>query len=109
MKNARPKHKTPEREYALTRNFVALGAYLQEMRIKAGLTQRTVSLELEYSSAQFISNFERGIASPPFSKLKALIRLYKMPVEKVMNLVLEGERQVLSDALRDPAPRARQK
>jgi transcriptional regulator with XRE-family HTH domain len=109
MKNARSKQKAPNRLYALTRNFVALGSYLQEMRIKAGLTQRVVSLELEYSSAQFISNFERGISSPPFSKLKVLIRLYKMPLEKVMNLVLEGERQVLSDALRDPAPRARQK
>jgi hypothetical protein len=36
----------PQREYALTRNYVALGEYLQEMRIKSDLTQREVSLEL---------------------------------------------------------------
>jgi transcriptional regulator with XRE-family HTH domain len=97
----------PQREYALTRNYVALGEYLQEMRIKSDLTQREVSLELGYSSAQFISNFERGISSPPLKKLKELIRMYKMPIEKVMGLVLEGEREVLVAALRNaPARRS---
>ena len=95
----------PQREYALTRNYVALGEYLQEMRIKSDLTQREVSLELGYSSAQFISNFERGISSPPLKKLKELIRMYKMPVEKVMGLVLEGEREVLVAALRNNTSR----
>jgi transcriptional regulator with XRE-family HTH domain len=89
-----------QREYALTRNYGSLGQYLQEMRTKAKLTQREVSLELGYSSAQFISNFERGISSPPLKKLRELIRMYKMPVEKVMGLVLEGEREVLVAALR---------
>jgi transcriptional regulator with XRE-family HTH domain len=92
--------KGKQRVYALTRNYVALGAYLQEMRAKANLTQREVSLELGYSSAQFISNFERGITSPPLKKLKELIRMYKMPVEKVMNLLIEGERELLLAALR---------
>ena len=91
----------PQGEYALTRNYGALGEYLQEMRMKSNLTQREVSLELGYSSAQFISNFERGISSPPLKKLKELIRMYKMPVEKVMGLVLEGEREVLVAALRN--------
>jgi transcriptional regulator with XRE-family HTH domain len=95
----------PQREYALTRNYVALGEYLQEMRIKSDLTQREVSLELGYSSAQFISNFERGISSPPLKKLKELIRMYKMPIEKVMGLVLEGEREVLVAALRNAPSR----
>ena len=98
--NTRGFHKSGQREYALTRNYVALGEYLQVMRIKADLTQREVSLELGYSSAQFISNFERGISSPPLKKLKELIRMYRMPVEKVMSLVLEGEREVLMAALR---------
>jgi transcriptional regulator with XRE-family HTH domain len=100
MKNVRPYSRGNQKEYALPRNYVALGEYLQEMRIRANLTQREVSLELGYSSAQFISNFERGISSPPLKKLRELIRMYKMPVEKVMNLVLEGEREVLAAALR---------
>lgn len=104
MKNVRPYSRAGQREYALTRNYVALGAYLQEMRIKANMTQREVSIALGYSSAQFISNFERGISSPPLKKLKELIRLYRMPVDKVMNLVLEGEREVLVAALRGNSP-----
>ena len=104
---SRSNSKTSQREYVLTRNYVALGQYLQDMRIKANLTQREVSLSLGYSSAQFISNFERGICSPPLKKLKELIKLYKMPVEKVMSLVLEGEREVLNAALRPGAPARR--
>ena len=105
MKSVRPYSRAgQQKEYALTRNYVALGEYLQEMRIKANMTQREVSLQLGYSSAQFISNFERGISSPPLKKLKELIRMYRMPVERVMSLVLEGEREVLVAALRSNGP-----
>ncbi|RYZ96490.1 MAG: XRE family transcriptional regulator, partial [Proteobacteria bacterium] len=64
------------------------------------LTQRSVSLSLGYSSAQFISNFERGIAAPPLKKLKILARLYKMPTDRVVDLVIEAERAILEGALR---------
>ncbi len=93
------KNKKQARAYALSRHYVALGEYLQAMRQKKGLTQRDVSQELKYSSAQFISNFERGITSPPLKKLKILIELYGLPVEKVMDLILKGTREVLLEAL----------
>lgn len=96
-----------QREYAIMRHYMALGEYLQEMRVKANLTQRAVSEVLGYSSAQFISNFERGISSPPFTKLKTLISLYKMPKEKVMDLVLQGEREVMAEALGAPSTKRR--
>lgn len=89
-----------KRTYATPRNYTALGRYLQEMRHKAGLTQREVSIALGYSSAQFISNFEAGIASPPLAKLKQLVEMYKMPVDKLMALILEGEKEVLMSVLR---------
>jgi hypothetical protein len=92
--------KSDRRTYATPRNYTALGRYLQEMRHKAGLTQREVSIALGYSSAQFISNFEAGIASPPLAKLKQLVEMYKMPIEKLMALVLEGEKAVLMSVLR---------
>lgn len=92
--------KNERRTYATPRNYTALGRYLQEMRLKAGLTQREVSIALGYSSAQFISNFEAGIASPPLAKLKQLVEMYKMPIEKLMALILEGEKEVLMSVLR---------
>ncbi len=90
----------PKKQYALSRNFIALGNYLHEMRVKANLTQREVSLALGYSAAQFISNFERGIAAPPLKKLKLLMEMYKMPVDKVMALILEGEKEALRAELK---------
>lgn len=68
------------------------------------LTQREVSEELGYSSAQFISNFESGIASPPLSKLTRLVELYKIPVERLISLILEGEKASMQSVLR-PDPR----
>ncbi len=70
------------------------------MRLRAKLTQREVSIELGYSSAQFISNFESGIASPPLSKLPQLVELYKIPVERLISLILEGEKETMQSVLR---------
>jgi DNA-binding XRE family transcriptional regulator len=97
--------KTDRREYVLPRHYEALGAYLQEMRIRARLTQREVSLALGYSSAQFIANFERGLATPPLKKMRELIHMYRMPVEKVMQLILDQQKEELGAALRSQGPR----
>jgi transcriptional regulator with XRE-family HTH domain len=91
---------TKKKNYVLPRRYTALGEYLQAMRTKAGFTQREVSLALGYSSAQFISNFERGIAVPPLKKLKVLVKMYDMPVETVMNMILEAEREIILNALK---------
>ena len=94
-----------KKQYVLPRRYTVLGDYLQAMRIKAGLTQREVSLALGYSSAQFISNFERGIAVPPLKKLKVLVKMYDMPVDTIMDMILGAEREIMLNALR---PRAKQ-
>jgi len=91
---------TRKKQYVLPRRYTALGEYLQTMRTKANLTQREVSLALGYSSAQFISNFERGIAVPPLKKLKVLVKMYEMPVETIMDMILDAEREIMSNALR---------
>jgi transcriptional regulator with XRE-family HTH domain len=92
-----PKRK---KTYVLVRNYETLGEYLQNMRLKANLTQREVSLALGYSSAQFISNFERGIAVPPLKKLKILVKMYNMPPDVVMEMILNAEREIMSSALK---------
>lgn len=50
-----------------------IGKFLREARERAGLSQRHIAVRLGYASAQFVSNWERGIASPP---LKSLGKLY---------------------------------
>lgn len=83
-----------EKEYVLERNYEKLGQYLAEGRQKAGLTQREVSLTLGYSSAQFISNFERGISSPPLAKLRELIQMYKLDHGKVIKMLTEATKEI---------------
>ncbi len=95
------------KKYAIARNFTSLGRYLQEMRAKANLTQREVAEALEYSSAQFISNFENGIAAPPLSRLRILINLYAMSETKVLELILEGEKKTIQTALAKSSQKAR--
>ncbi len=90
--------------YAIPRPYVKLGNYLQVMRTKAGLTQRQVAEALNYSSAQLVSNFERGISVPPLSKMKILLRIYPMPLDKVLQLVLATEHQRMIQVIGNKTP-----
>jgi len=95
-----------KKQYVLARRYTVLGDYLQKMRLESNLTQREVSEALGYSSAQFISNFERGIAVPPLKKLKVLVKMYGMPVDTVMEMILNAEREIMMSALRSKSAKA---
>jgi transcriptional regulator with XRE-family HTH domain len=90
-----------KRKYAIPRRYEDVGEYLQQARKRAGYSQRQVADTLGYSSAQFISNFERGIAVPPLKKLKVLVKMYKLPVPELMDKILDAERRLMEAAL-DP-------
>ncbi len=75
-----------------------VGHFLKRKRIAAGLSQRQVCEALGYSSTQFISNWERGLASPPMGALARLVQIYKIGkndfMEEMMRdkkLAIEGE------------------
>ena len=54
------------------------GITMREWRIKAGLTQRDVSTGMNYTTAQFVSNWERGVSTPPtkdFPRLSEVLRI----------------------------------
>ncbi|MCO5143201.1 MAG: helix-turn-helix domain-containing protein [Oligoflexia bacterium] len=75
--------------------FEVLGGYLQNKRVKVGLSQGDVAKRLGYSSPQFISNFERGLCAPPLTKLKGIVNLYNLNGEEVVKLMLkEHERHI---------------
>lgn len=89
-----------KKQYVLPRRYTAVGEYLQKMRLEAGLTQREVSLALGYSSSQFISNFERGIALLPLKKLRMLGKMYNMSLESVVEMILDAEREAMLSVLK---------
>jgi transcriptional regulator with XRE-family HTH domain len=68
-----------------------LGSYLKISRERAGLTQDQVARHCGYTSAQFVSNWERGIASPPAKTLKKLVALFDLPKKHVLKLILREQ------------------
>ena len=76
-----------------------LGTYLAKQRARAGLTQDQVARQLNYSTAQFISNWERGISSPPLKVLRKLTQLYGIGAEEMFNMLLSMEAENLRKQL----------
>lgn len=57
-------------EQALRARIV--GVFLREIRQKAKMTQEELAKGLSYRSAQFVSNWERGMSLPPMTVLPKL-------------------------------------
>lgn len=55
-----------------------LGQKLSQLRQRAGLSQRKVSEHFEWSTPQFVSNYERGVTPPPGLNLYQLKELYEI-------------------------------
>lgn len=63
--------------------------YLKDKRVAANLSQADVAGKLGYSTAQFISNWERGVSQPPVSAIKKLSSMYSVPAELMLNHMIE--------------------
>lgn len=69
---------------------VELGLLLKESRVKAGFTQHEIAQKFGYGSAQFISNWERGLSQPPMEVLVELCTLLKIPKGTVKELLVQN-------------------
>ncbi|MBO9667694.1 MAG: helix-turn-helix transcriptional regulator [Bdellovibrio sp.] len=67
-----------------------LGTLLKEHRLKAGMTQQDLANKFGYSTAQFISNWERGISQPPMETLVQLSVLLKIPKATIKELLIKN-------------------
>lgn len=76
-----------------------LNDYLRQKRLDSGLSQLDVARVLGYSSPQFVSNWERGLVSPPLETIAVLIDIYKMPANEVINRILDETRANLESTL----------
>jgi len=76
-----------------------LGEYLKEARTRAKLTQAEVSRGIGYSSAQFVSNIERGASVAPIAALSKMAKLYNIGIGKIVEIIIDGQRQVLTKKL----------
>lgn len=77
-----------------------VGQFLRGRREQANLTQAQVAERLGYSSAQFISNIERGISVAPLPLLAKMTRLYKSNPEPLARIILKSQEVLLMEKLK---------
>jgi len=87
----------------------SLNDYLRQKRVESGLSQLDVARELGYSSPQFVSNWERGLVSPPLETIAVLVDLYKIPSAEVVGRILEETRDYLEASLGKKAKKSKGK
>lgn len=77
-----------QRNYKTKRDHVNVGELMAKARAKSGLTQRAVSKQLGYGSAQFVSNLERGISLMPLRKMSKIIQIYGLNPNAVVSAIM---------------------
>ncbi len=86
--------------------MTSLNDYLRQKRMDSGMSQLDVARELGYSSPQFVSNWERGLVSPPLETITTLIALYKIPAGEVVDRIMDETRSYLESQLRGRSSKA---
>lgn len=64
--------------------------FMKRKRELVGLSQADVAKEMGYTSAQFVSNWERARSSPPVKDFKKIARLYKIDSTMILDLFIVG-------------------
>lgn len=72
-------------------HFETLSKYLYEKRLAKEITQGNLARVLGYASPQFISNWERGLAKPPLSTLKKMIKILDLDVDELLTILMKIE------------------
>lgn len=72
---------------------------LVKYRKKNDLSQKEISNRLGYSSAQFISNWERGLSAPPDEVLPLLCELLSIPPKSMLEAFVNDRAAILKRRL----------
>lgn len=72
---------------------------LKARRISAGLSQWEVARALGYTSAQFVSNWERAVSGPPLDKLAMLCRLLRIMPDEMTRAIMTDQREHVRTAI----------
>ncbi len=65
---------------------------LKDLRKRSGLTQAQLSKKMGYTSPQFISNIERGLARLPAAKFKAASKIFGVSVKELISMRLKADK-----------------
>lgn len=103
--------KADKQEVLLRKELV--GTNLKKWRESVKLSQGEVARKLHYSSPQFVSNWERGIALPPMDVLPCLMDIYQIDADTLGRVIYQYQEQLLAlqksqlEKLLETPPRSR--
>ena len=72
-------------------SYKALGNYLKIKREKAGVSQNKLAFRLGYTSPQFVSNWERGLAAPPPKALRKLVSVLSISERELLKIIMREQ------------------
>lgn len=74
--------------------FIYLGQYLKEKRLKSGSTQTELAKSVDVH-VQFVSNWERGLCAPPGHCFHNLIDILKLNREELVESMLMDSKKII--------------
>lgn len=83
----------------LSKDRKSFGKFLQSAREDKGVTQAAVATHFGDSSAQFISNVERGLATIPKSRMKDWAKMVGVPLATLIDHRISVEKQKIRKAM----------
>lgn len=81
-------------------DFNELGTYLKKKRELADVSQTELAKKLGYTSPQFVSNWERGLAAPPPEKMKVLVKTLRIPERELIEMLTRLSREFWSSKIK---------
>ncbi len=67
---------------------ICLGEFLRKKRFDADMSQNDVATKLGYSS-QFVTNWERGVSSPPANVIPKLMKILKISESEMLEILVD--------------------
>ena len=73
--------------------------FLRSVRIKKDITQIDAARSLGHSTAQYISNFERGLCEPSVEMALKLCEFYGVTKRELYDLMMENYQEALKEKI----------
>jgi transcriptional regulator with XRE-family HTH domain len=72
--------------------------FLRTARTERGFSQADLASALGYESAQYVSDWERGVSSPPMKKLAKIAEILEVDMDRFFDHLLEvAQERVTTD------------
>lgn len=78
-----------------------IGRFFKKKREDNRLSQGELSEALGYTSSQFVSNWERGLCSPPLAIIPKLAKILNIPKREILDLLTSEYRKGLEQSFKN--------